>query len=87
MPRVRVLKIALAGYVLAAAVNLPDCRGGCGTIFSLTPAGVETVLHSFGGFPGGRVPQADLLAIGNKLYGTAARGGYPPPATTAPCSQ
>jgi len=57
-----------------------DCRSGCGTVFSLTPAGVEKVLHSFGGFPGGRAPYASLLAIADQLYGTAEEGGAQPAA-------
>jgi len=49
---------------------------GSGTVFSITPNGVETVLHSFarnahdGGLPMGR-----LLNINGTLYGTTAYGG------------
>jgi uncharacterized repeat protein (TIGR03803 family) len=50
---------------------------GYGTVFSVTPAGVEKVIHSFGG-PGvgdGGFPYGGLLAIGGTLYGTTEHGG------------
>ena len=47
---------------------------GYGTLFKL--AGTkETVLHSFGPTPDGRVPSGDLLYVGGKLYGTTTGGG------------
>lgn len=52
-------------------------HGGCGTVFSLTPAGVEKVVYAFGGYPGGRYPYGGLLSVGGKLYGTTREGGYP----------
>ena len=48
-----------------------------GTVFKLTPAGKETVLHSFTGIGGdGAYPYAPLLrdSSGN-LYGTTSQGG------------
>jgi uncharacterized repeat protein (TIGR03803 family) len=52
-----------------------------GTVFKVTPAGVETVLHSFSGLSGtdtidGSEPQAGLVvgSDGN-FYGTTANGG------------
>jgi len=50
---------------------------GCGTVFKLTPTGVETVLHSFcSSSADGAFPRGDLVldAQGN-LYGTTGRGG------------
>ena len=49
--------------------------GGHGTVFKLTPAGTETVLHSFNGSDGD-LPYAGLVmdAQGN-LYGTTWEGG------------
>jgi uncharacterized repeat protein (TIGR03803 family) len=44
-------------------------RHGCGTIFKLTPAGVETILHAFSR-PDGIYPKASLLKLGHLLYGT-----------------
>jgi uncharacterized repeat protein (TIGR03803 family) len=50
---------------------------GVGTVFQLTLAGVETILHDFAGAPSdGQEPDSSLThdAAGN-LYGTAAIGG------------
>ena len=48
---------------------------GCGTVFTLSPAGVETVLHSFSGNPtDGELPQGVIL-VGGNLYGTTQQGG------------
>jgi uncharacterized repeat protein (TIGR03803 family) len=52
------------------------CRpSGCGTVFSITPSGHETVLHGFTGFPDGRNPEARLLNVNGTLYGTTSGGG------------
>jgi uncharacterized repeat protein (TIGR03803 family) len=47
---------------------------GGGTVFSITPSGKETVLHSFGG-PDGAEPMGRLLNVNGMLYGTTASGG------------
>jgi len=50
---------------------------GYGTVYEVTPKGVETVLYSFGSQPGdGQNPQAGLVfdKMGN-LYGTTLNGG------------
>lgn len=49
---------------------------GEGTVFEITPAGVETVLHSFGNSGDGDHPQAGLIqgSDGN-FYGTTYDGG------------
>jgi uncharacterized repeat protein (TIGR03803 family) len=49
--------------------------GGCGTVFSITPSGQETVLHEFAGSPDGRKPEARLLNVNGTLYGTTSYGG------------
>jgi uncharacterized repeat protein (TIGR03803 family) len=50
--------------------------GGCGTVFSITPSGTETVLHSFGGSPvDGANPYAGLINVKGTLYGTTVFGG------------
>jgi uncharacterized repeat protein (TIGR03803 family) len=48
-----------------------------GTIFKLTTAGVETVLHSFQGAAAGdgAYPEGSLLQVGKKLYGQTEFGG------------
>ncbi len=49
---------------------------GCGVLYTVSPTGLETVLHAFAGPPDGALPFAGLLqeATGN-LYGTTSRGG------------
>ena len=48
-----------------------------GTVFRITPAGLETVLYSFGGTPGdGAIPRAGLiLGSDGNFYGTTQIGG------------
>ena len=47
-----------------------------GTIFSITPAGKETVVYSFGEKPSdSRTPQTGLIAIHDTLFGTTIGGG------------
>ena len=49
---------------------------GCGTVFSVTTSGQETVLYRFTGFRGdGAAPIGGLLAVKGVLYGTADAGG------------
>ena len=45
-----------------------------GTVFSVTPSGVEHVLHSFGG-PDGINPYGTLIYANGLLYGTTEEGG------------
>ena len=49
----------------------------CGTVFSLTLSGTETVIHRFLGETSndGANPFANLLAVGNKIYGVTTAGG------------
>jgi uncharacterized repeat protein (TIGR03803 family) len=48
---------------------------GCGTVFSVTPSGKETVLHSFAGGQDGDFLTGSLLYNNGKLYGTTQIGG------------
>jgi uncharacterized repeat protein (TIGR03803 family) len=50
-------------------------KGGCGTIFKVTPSGAVTVLHRFVGGSDGARPTADLLDLRGTLYGTTLEGG------------
>lgn len=52
------------------------CQSGCGVVFTLSPSGEETVLHSFTGAPDGAEPDAGLIwdEEGN-LYSTTGGGG------------
>jgi uncharacterized repeat protein (TIGR03803 family) len=53
------------------------CLDGCGTVFSITTAGTEKVLHSFGtrGVVDGEYPEAGLIDVKGTLYGTTVHGG------------
>jgi uncharacterized repeat protein (TIGR03803 family) len=46
-----------------------------GTVFSITTAGKETVLHSFGRSGDGVLPYGGLLDVDGTLYGTTSNGG------------
>jgi|SRR5579862_2912280 len=48
---------------------------GCGTIYSVTAAGAESVLHRFAGGSDGERPLAALLNVDGTLYGTTYYGG------------
>lgn len=48
---------------------------GCGTVYSISTRGTETVLHSFSGGAGGELPQAGLVYVNHTLYGTTGAGG------------
>jgi len=48
---------------------------GCGTVFKITTAGVETVMHTFKGGSDGFYPHAGLIDVGGTLYGTTNEGG------------
>jgi uncharacterized repeat protein (TIGR03803 family) len=52
-------------------------KGGCacGTVFSISTGGSETVLHRFGGVDDGYDPEAALIDVGGVLYGTTVYGG------------
>jgi uncharacterized repeat protein (TIGR03803 family) len=52
-------------------------RGDSGTVFSVTPDGVETVVYSFTQTDG-YAPYADVINVGGKLYGTTVDGGGSP---------
>ncbi|MBV8724320.1 MAG: hypothetical protein JO351_10585 [Candidatus Eremiobacteraeota bacterium] len=47
----------------------------CGTVFSITRSGTEQVLHRFGNAKDGGQPQAPLINVKGRLYGTTAFGG------------
>jgi uncharacterized repeat protein (TIGR03803 family) len=56
---------------------IPGTGNNCGTVVKITPAGVETVLYSFGASPSdGTEPIAPLMqASDGNLYGTTVSGG------------
>jgi uncharacterized repeat protein (TIGR03803 family) len=51
------------------------CFSSCGAVFSITKAGKENVLYSFRGQPDGANPEASLIAVNGRLYGTTYYGG------------
>jgi uncharacterized repeat protein (TIGR03803 family) len=56
--------------------NNPGQPGpGCGTVFEVTPNGVESVLHSFQGGSDGALPSGNLINVGGTFYGTTNQGG------------
>jgi uncharacterized repeat protein (TIGR03803 family) len=74
--------VSYAGLVIDAQGNLYGTTFGGGTlskgtVFKLTPAGTETVLHSFtAGTTDGTQPYAGLVRDGQgNLYGTTHAGG------------
>jgi uncharacterized repeat protein (TIGR03803 family) len=48
---------------------------GDGTVYSITPSGTETILHSFTNNPDGSLPTKPLLNVNGTLYGTTFAGG------------
>ena len=69
------VKDKLYGTTVAGGVYLCG-SGGCGTVFSVTTAGAEKVLYSFGGGPSdGATPIGNLINLRGTLYGTTAGGG------------
>ena len=69
--------LTLSGGTLYGTTKFGGAYGD-GTIFSLGVGGSGyTVLRSFGSFDTdyGIKPQADLIILGNSLYGTTSQGG------------
>jgi len=63
-------------YGLTTGGGGPGCNGyGCGTMFSLTLTGTETVLYSFKGGSDGASPIGPLLNVNGTFYGTTGIGG------------
>jgi uncharacterized repeat protein (TIGR03803 family) len=66
---------------LGGVVNCPQLPNteiaGCGTVFKISPAGTEKILHRFNGLSDGNYPRAGLVADAKgNLYGTAYWGGF-----------
>jgi uncharacterized repeat protein (TIGR03803 family) len=51
---------------------------GLGTVFEMTTAGSEIVIHSFGAGTDGAFPAANLIQAKGELYGTTTGGGDSP---------
>ncbi|MGB8907716.1 MAG: choice-of-anchor tandem repeat GloVer-containing protein [Candidatus Cybelea sp.] len=62
-------------YGTTAVGGGAGCSMGCGTVFSITPSGTQTILHRFTGGADGVFPAAMLLALNGKMFGTTQEGG------------
>lgn len=51
------------------------CSYNCGTAYSISTAGQETVLHTFTDVPDGAAPHSALIDLKGTIYGTTERGG------------
>ena len=70
--------IDVNGTLYGTTVNgggAPSCF--CGTVYSFSSSGVETVLYPFAGGTDGMFPRAPLVALNGTLYGTTTYGGEP----------
>jgi uncharacterized repeat protein (TIGR03803 family) len=63
------------GTLYGTTSDCCSCKHGCGTVFSLTPSGSETVLHTFSGSRDGKYPYASVINVNGTLYGTTTAGG------------
>jgi uncharacterized repeat protein (TIGR03803 family) len=52
-----------------------SCPGGCGTVFDVTPGGIEHIVYRFRGGSDGAHPMRALLEVNGSLYGTTLNGG------------
>ena len=64
--------LAPSGDVLYGTTDLGG--HGVGTVYTITPAGDESVIHRFGETEGAH-PRGSLTALDGKLYGTASEAG------------
>jgi uncharacterized repeat protein (TIGR03803 family) len=51
------------------------CPNGCGTVFTITPGGALTTLHSFDGTDGANTYAGLVQATNGNFYGTMSNGG------------
>jgi uncharacterized repeat protein (TIGR03803 family) len=62
---------------LYGTTSAGGATSNAGTVFSITPSGTETVLHSFDfAGTGGAAPVAGLIDVNGTLYGTTSAGGH-----------
>ena len=69
------VKDRLYGTTFAGGGYRCDRGESCGTAFSMSTNGAETVLHTFGTYPDGAGPYSSLIEVKGILYGTTAKGG------------
>ncbi len=69
---------AAGGGANGCSTSIPPATNNCGTVFMITPTGVETVLHSFGSPrpTDGIAPNGSLIqGSDGDIYGTTSSGG------------
>jgi uncharacterized repeat protein (TIGR03803 family) len=66
--------IAIDGKLYGTTENGGESNNG-GVLFSVTPQGAERTLWSFGGPGDGRGPNAGLVFVDGRIYGTTKTGG------------
>ncbi len=76
-PYSRLLKVndTLYGTTFTGGGYKCDRGESCGTVFSMTTEGAESVLHTFGTYLDGAGPYSSLIEVKGTLYGTTAKGG------------
>jgi uncharacterized repeat protein (TIGR03803 family) len=73
-PLGRLLDVDRTLYGTASQGGTRPCSHGCGTVYSISPKGVFSVLFSFGAGNGAQ-PNSDLIDVKGTLYGTTPKGG------------
>lgn len=63
------------GGTLYGTTSAGGANGKGGTVFSISPSGSESILHSFGQGTDGADPLAGLINVKGTLYGTTSSGG------------
>jgi uncharacterized repeat protein (TIGR03803 family) len=66
--------IDVKGVLYGTTSENGNC-GACGTVYRITPAGAEKVLHAFQDVSDGYGPQSGLINVNGMLYGTTEDGG------------
>lgn len=66
---------ALYGATELGGITSNLCNGGCGTIFTISPAGKMSTLYSFSGTDGGEPDGGLVQGSDGNLYGTTFNGG------------
>ena len=65
----------LYGTTQYGGKTTPVCSAGCGTVFSISASGAESVIYRFQGGKDGAQPVSTLIALDGSFYGTTQYGG------------
>lgn len=66
---------SLYGTTSGGGITTGACITGCGTVFTVTEGGRETIVYRFKGGKDGALPLAGLTATANALFGSTSSGG------------